>query len=432
MDTDASSIRALQDPASPFHDAHSGGAEIVGLPLRLEKIQEFLLSCTHLRHGLLRVQKRILSGDSIKHWESYIEKILGLSPTEARAAHPLQSTDRASSRSLGDDLAEATERCSHLELALTESEGEIKHLRNQLEQTQAEYASLRSELQLNDNTEQSRIVQSLKDLNRCIENLGRSIAEHIADCYIPAGADDDTTLKAKDLFQIKAQFRHQEGKPSLVTSSSGDGMPIEDFFDLGIRSMLCRRLYENIFLPFHPTLSGDPRNEFMNELYREIRYRDHQTTASKWRANSFLAISNGHDTTTRIEHIHKHAENIKAQDLAILFTNFFGKNVQISLTDLHNEEIERLVSLAWDWNVTLKGSVVMLGDFQPTIYDSGVPFNPECMADFEPKKGSRRAPDIVLCTVGLGLTVSRSKTAGNSLGQSIVCKATVVTEYIYE
>ncbi|KAG8707505.1 hypothetical protein FRC09_001782 [Ceratobasidium sp. 395] len=403
------------------------------MPLRAESIQDVVAGYTLLPRQSPRIQLQMLDNE-IRNLDSYIRSMLNpasVRTSSGRLSHSHRNTNRSSDRSIENDLTEAKEKSQYLELALNELEAEAKHLRDQLEQTRSEYASLRSELQLNDNMEQSRIVQSLKDLNRCIEDLGRSIAEHIVDSYIPGYANDETTLKAVNLSQIKAQFYHHEGRHSLVVSSNGDGMPTEDFFDLAVRSILCKFLYENIFLPFHPTLLGDPRNEFMNELYREVRSQNHQTTASKWRASSFLAFSKD-SATVRDQHVRGYVENIKTQDLATLFVGFFGEKVNILLTDSHDREIERLVGLAWDWNYTLKGSVIMLGDYQPTIYDSGVPFDPTCMANFEPKKGLKEAPDTALCTIGLGLTTSCSRTGGNVLGSAVVCKAPVVTEHIYD
>ncbi|KAG8740460.1 hypothetical protein FRC10_004287 [Ceratobasidium sp. 414] len=434
----ADTIRSLQDPASPFYSVHEAGAEILGLPLRPESIREFLLGYAQLPRQLLEVQVGMIRRE-IGRLEPYIEKLLDptLAPsTPGQLSQSRGGTDRTSSLSLEADLIEATERSRHLELALAESEAETKLLRDRFEQTRSEYASLRSELQLNDNMEQSKIVRSLKDLNRGIEDFGRSVAEHIVDNYVSPYTSDHTTLKASNLPGVKAQFCHQEGKPSLVLSSTGDGMPTEDFFDLSVRSILCKRLHENIFLPFHPTLAGDSQNEFMNGLYQEVRHQGkllhHQTIASKWRANSFLALSKSNDPEIRAKYVRKYIESIKTQDLDVLFANFFDENKGVSLADLHDKELEKLVSLAWDWNRTLKGSVVVLGDFQPIAYESGVLFDPNRMVDFEPDRKSKKVPSTALCTIGFGLMVSRSKDKGNILDDMVVCKATMVTEHAYE
>ncbi|KAG8792438.1 hypothetical protein FRC12_006085 [Ceratobasidium sp. 428] len=432
---DPNLLNSLKDTSSPFHTVHTEGAEILALPLRTENIQAIIAGYTLLPRQPPRIQLQLLDNE-IRNLESYIGNMLSPIPVKTssgRSSHPHRNTNRGSGRSVENNLTEAKEKSQYLELALNELEAEAKHLRDQLEQTRSEYASLRSELQLNDNTEQSSIVQSLKDLNRSIENLGRSIAEHMFDSYIQASdIDDDTTLAASNLPQIKAQFCHQEGVTSLVVSSTGSGMPIEDFFDLGVRSILCRRLYKNIFLPFHPTLVDDPRNEFTHGLYNEVRKQENQTIAAKWRANSFLALSKGDDAEIRAQYVRKYIQEITTQDLDVLFTGYFGENIKVSLSDSHSKALEQLFSLAWGWNHTLKGGVVMLGDFMPVVYESGAPFDPTYMQDFEPKKKLKKQPTTALCTVGLGLMLSRSRAKGESPDSTLVCKTSVVTELIYE
>ncbi|KAG8740462.1 hypothetical protein FRC10_004289 [Ceratobasidium sp. 414] len=421
-------IRSLRGPTSPFHAARAAGAEILGLPLQPENVRDFFLGYTQMPSLFLRIQSQITRGDGWLFIKAYIEKTLRPTPTRSPSGQ-LPRSHRGADRV---SRADAMERSQHFELVLAGSEAETKSLRDQFEQTRSEYASFRSELQLNDSMEQGRIIQSLEDLNCGIGSFGRSVAVHIVDNYVSQYTDGDTALKASNLPGVKAQFCHQEGKPSLVSSSTGNGMPTEDFFDLGVRFILCKRLYEHIFLPFHPALAGDSRNEFMNGLYQQVRHQDHQTIASKWRANSFLALSDGNNTEIRAQYIRKCIESIKTQDLDVLFANFFGENKGVSLTELHQGELEKLVSLAWDWNHVLKGSVVVLGDFQPTAYESGVPFDPSHMAEFEPDKRSKKVPSTALCTIGLGLMASRSKDKGNVLDDVVVCKASVVTEYIYE
>jgi hypothetical protein len=272
-DIDAGSIRSLQEPTSPFYTVHAGGAKIIGLSSKPESFRDLLFDYISLPSQLTQVQEQLLSGQ-ITHLDGHIESALKRMPSRAvprRASISHRSTNRVTGRSLKESLTEATDRSHHLEVALAESEIEVKRLREELEQTRSEYASLRSELQLNDNMEQNKIVRSLGGLNRGIENFGRCMAEHLVDNHISSYSNDDTALKAFDLNEIKAQFHHSEGIPSLVVSSSGAGMPTEDFFDLAVRSILCKRLCENIFLPFHPTLAKDSSNGFMTDLYQVVR-----------------------------------------------------------------------------------------------------------------------------------------------------------------
>jgi hypothetical protein len=261
------SIHKLQDASSPFYPFLAGGAKIRRLSLDSTQIQETLLgfdskaSLDPRFHSKVKYNFRFRRLDGL---ERLIDEALG-----PRHAH---SSDRPGRPPRGITLEESEKSRQQLQLTLTETEAELKSLRTQLEQTRAEYGSLRSELQLNDNTEQNKVVQSLKSLNRSIDDFGRTLAAWLVDRHIEAYADDNmTTLNASNLSELKAQLEHKEGSSSLVLSSSGIGMPAEDFLDLALRSILCQRLYESVFLPFHPTLAAAPESAFMHSLYEEVR-----------------------------------------------------------------------------------------------------------------------------------------------------------------
>jgi hypothetical protein len=159
---------------------------------------------------------------------------------------------------------------------------------------------------------------------------------------------------------------------------------------------------------------------------------EHQTIAAKWRANTFIALGKRNDIEIRTKFIGEYVEQIMTNDLKVLFKGFFGEEVDVSLTEPQYEELKIIVSTAWDWNYVLKGGVVMLGDFQPTTCENGIPFDPRRMVDFEPNRKSKGSPGVAMCTIGLGLTLSRSKAKGSSPDDVVVCKASVVTEQVYE
>jgi hypothetical protein len=267
-------VSSLQEPTSPFYTLHAGGARIQAITLDPDHVNNLLLGYQLQSPQPLEFQTTFKFG---RTWgiNAYLEEGLGWNNDAslnslARGARTTHRGQRRSTKTTREESESVTSR-QQLERAIAESEMEMTLLRDQLEQTRSEYASLRSELQLTDNMEQNKIVQSLKGLNRSIENFGRYIAEHLVDNHVSPYSDDDTTLKALNLPEIKAQFHHREGTSSLVISSRGSGMPTEDFFDLAIRSILCKRLCKDIFLPFHPTLANRSSNDFINDLYKEVR-----------------------------------------------------------------------------------------------------------------------------------------------------------------
>lgn len=120
-----------------------------------------------------------------------------------------------------------------------------------------------------------------------------------------------------------------------------------------------------------------------------------------------------------------------ATDLHMLFKSFFGEQTEVKLTEQEYNRLQHIILSAWDWNQILKGSVIVLGDFQPMAYPNDSHFEPRCMEEFEPNRGQKISPGIAICTIALGLVVSRSKVKGDVPGEEVICKAFVVTEQRY-
>ncbi|KAG8693453.1 hypothetical protein FRC11_002895, partial [Ceratobasidium sp. 423] len=264
-DVDSDSITKLQE-SSPFYALHSGGAKILPLSLELSKVQDILLGFEPMPpfqpRFIHQVRPSLTFWGRLDGLDIFIETVMShRKGSSGKTGRPYRIT-----------LEESETSRQQLQTTLDQTEAELKSLRVQLEQTRSEYASLRSELQLNDNTEQSQLVQSLGDLNHTIDNFGRSVAEYMVD-NVAASLDkeDPTTLDASDFAELQRQLGHQEGTSSLVASSKGEGLPIEDCIDLALRSFLCQKLCKDVFIPFHPTLATSAEPGFMASLYEEVR-----------------------------------------------------------------------------------------------------------------------------------------------------------------
>ncbi|CAE6469439.1 unnamed protein product [Rhizoctonia solani] len=419
---DPDSIAQLEGPTSPFHSLNSRGAKIMPLALELPSVQEILLGFDPLPPCRPRLSQKVRLGYSgvLEGLNAFIDEITG--------AHQGEST-RQTEYSRGITLEESEASRQLLQTTLDEVESELKSLRSQLEQTQSEYASLRSELQLTDNTEQSKVVQSLQDLNRAIDDFGRSVAEYMVDTFSASlNKEDPTTLDASDFLELQRQFGHQEGSSSLVAPLEGNGLSIEDFIDLALRNLLCQNLCKVVFLPFHPTLATSAEPDFMASLYEEVRRLGPPIVAAKWRACSFMALSKGNklDKPT----IESQVNNLVTDDIQPLLNNLFGQSNPVALTETQRDQLQELVTIAWELNHVLKGEVVTLGDFLPLCCQRGVPFDSKTMVEFEASK-KRKPGSIAICTIRLGLTLSHSKGAGKDTSPSVICPATVVTPTIY-
>ncbi|KAG9126355.1 hypothetical protein FRC07_003748 [Ceratobasidium sp. 392] len=316
---------------------------------------------------------------------------------------------------------------------LTTSREESSGLRQQLQQIQSEYASLRSQLQIQENTEQSDIVQTLKDLNRDIDDFSRSISEHLSDNYVHEvfgkEPSDMTALNARHLPELKALLNHTDGRPSLVAASDEMGMPIEDFLDYATRALLCGYLCQNVFGPFHPAI--DPsHNKIMATMYDDVQRREPQAVAGKWRATCFKSIYKPETLDATAQHVPSLVQEFADACLNPLMTYFFGQKPELRLEDRHLDRLSRLFKTAWDWNSTLKGHVIVLGDFYPTQYAPGHRFDPALMSEFEP--GPRKSQSkYILGTLGLGLLASRAVGGGQPPETTVVVKATVAMVGLY-
>lgn len=116
--------------------------------------------------------------------------------------------------------------------------------------------------------------------------------------------------------------------------------------------------------------------------------------------------------------------------LSPLISNFFGPKTVVMMAPRHFDRLRRLVQTAWDWNTTLKGDVVMLGDFHLTVYPPSSVFDPTLMDEFEPIPRQPPATSI-LGTISLGLFSSCSVGGARPPEVTIVQKALVATESVY-
>ncbi|CAE6433792.1 unnamed protein product [Rhizoctonia solani] len=391
------------------------GARVVSSSDQMKEFIEVLETYIHIHPILLPIQQdrpNIIAD---------LEDILHEVPTQARSSNPEERVKRTYERKLQDlhlvldakegDLVqyrEAFHQAERLCITLRETEAA---LRQQVQQTQHEYSSLRSELQLQENFEQSDIVQELEDLNRQIDDLGRSIAAHLTDNHIRTILEKDpaevTTHDARDPSGLLRLLGLDEGKCSLVSSAEGKGLEIESFLDFTIRDMLCNLLATEIFQPFHPAIDSE-QSATLLRAYEDIQQRESQTRSGKWRSSTFKSIHK-HDPDQVTTSIHKLLHLFTRERLNPLIMCVFGSK-DATMDIKHFNQTHELIRRAWDWNSKLKGEVIVLGDFRQTIHAPNSKFDPRKMKDFEPQPSAQ--PTSVLGTVGLGLVSLRAVGGG--------------------
>ncbi|KAG8731537.1 hypothetical protein FRC11_003853, partial [Ceratobasidium sp. 423] len=423
-------IDPLLDPKSPFYPLYESGARVDVSALETQSIRNMLLSYAQKTPALMGVQdelysRRVPNDDDIN---TYLMRC-----ARARENGPVATRPRITPGGLSQIQASSSNKPSSsevkkLQLQLEESKKESKGISTQLQQQLDQYTALRSQLQINENVEQRDIVQNLIDLNRRIEDLALSLSQHLVDTY---GDGMTTTQNAFELPKLKQLFEHEDGKASLVLSSKGAGMQLEDFLDVAIRSILCEQVYKRIIGPFHPGLEiSDARNKHVLAMYGRIRDKESQATLGRWRTASFTAISRliGEQELSSLRS--KTGPNILNENLMPMLKYVFGaRNAQPK--DAHTKELSEIAMQAWDWCVMLKEKIVLLGDFQPTAYRYGAAFDPALMTEFEPRPGGQ-PPARILSTIGLGLNVFRGQSSGEGSDRVILRQASVVTEGWFE
>ncbi|CUA77245.1 anaphase-promoting complex subunit 4 [Rhizoctonia solani] len=449
----ASILDMMKAPDSVFSAAHKAGARIITSTLNTTDIFDTLKECATNNFLQLQIQR-----DRPSNLQQAIEQALGYCDFKSVEAALSRKEDATTQKYLPNLVAtrkglDATQKAleqTRLELADSRQKAEryyaiyqqieaqlgteqkrVQELSRRLQETQSEYSSLRSQLQIQENVEQSEIVLGLKDLNRAIEDIGRAFSAHFADHYASVFEKDITevtTLDARDPVALQITFGHVEGDASFVKSSSGEGMLVEDFFDYGIRHLLCGFLWQRIFHPFHPGTS-DSFDQLLAGIYSNIQRREPQTVAAKWRVNAFKSIDSGEtrdETRDAIiaNHTREFCEGIKAIAQA-----FFGPEQDIQLEPSHSSQVDKLLQMAWGWNAKLKGEVIVLGDFIQLHYDPRLPLDLNLMDEFEPRKGVKA--EKILGTLGLGLISAQAMGGDQPLATTVVCKAIVATESLY-
>ncbi|CUA77248.1 GH11692 gene product from transcript GH11692-RA [Rhizoctonia solani] len=304
-------------------------------------------------------------------------------------------------------------------------------LRQQLQQIQREYASLRSELQLQENFEQSEIVQELEDLNRSIDDISRSVSAYLTDNYARATFKKEpgevTALDAHNPTELFRLLGYDNGKSSLISSVKGEGLDIENFLDFTIRDMLCSLLVAAIFQPFHPAIDTE-QSDMLLRAYEDIQKREPQTRSGKWRSSTFKSIYKDDSPDQVATWINGLLHRFARTRLNPLITCVFGSK-NAAFDRQHFNQIYELVKRALDWNAKLKGEVVVLGDFRQTMHVPHSKFDPNTMMDFEAQPNTQ--PTSVLGTVGLGLISLRAVGGGQPPEETLVCKAAVTTDTLY-
>ncbi|KAG9091992.1 hypothetical protein FRC06_000298 [Ceratobasidium sp. 370] len=447
---DSASVAQALPLATAFRHACDKGAKVLISSLDPADINGVIMSYIPQEPVLLRIQAGTYRSpadlqDQIEEYLGYYEKNSLRKRVEEQVQERL-APYRSKIRSLEGMLKESQEKVAHSSESQQQPQQQSEPgreddttLRQQLEDLQNENVSLRSQLQQRDSIKQQDsikqddIVQTLTELNRRIEGLSRTISAYLVDKYVQKllGKDpgDVTALHARHLAELAALFGHVEGSSSLMSSSVGAGMPVEDFFDYAIRTLLCKHICRRVFDPFHPGV-GLSQSDAISRVYDSVRRRELQSVAGKWRADCFKSIYKPASPDVTTQHIKTIAQKVYRDSVGTITSYFFGQKADIVLEAQHIEQLEGIIRAAWDWNVILKGDVVMLGDIYPVTYPPSTRFDPKFMGELE-QSPRKLLPRSILATLALGLVSFRAVGGEHPPEMAVVSKALVATKSLY-
>ncbi|CEL54215.1 hypothetical protein RSOLAG1IB_11613 [Rhizoctonia solani AG-1 IB] len=302
---------------------------------------------------------------------------------------------------------------------------DVEQLKEQLKRTQSDYASLHSHLQVQDNTVESEITKALTDVNHIIEAIGNSVSEYVNETQpepnLLGALGDHSQLK-----EFFKGFAHAEGS-SLIHSPTGACMAPQDFFDYAVRATLCHQLCEKLFKPFHPSLNEEGNS--IIEIYNQIAYHDAQPVAGRWRRDAFKAIERSLSSKTKQTSSSIHQNLVESLDTLLKICS--RSPAELQLSPEQKTEITKLGNKAEELNQLVKGTVVYLGDYQPTMYMCGDAFQASHMSELQTgPKPKKDHPPAILATVTLGLVKKCAVGGGRSPEETVVCTAAVVSERV--
>ncbi|CAE6416923.1 unnamed protein product [Rhizoctonia solani] len=438
---DHSVIDEMRHPGSIFSKAVASGAHIEMFDPGRNGFQDVLGTYVSKQPISLPIQQFVRM--SRPSFVSHMEDLLGCYELDAFKSrlmiqeNKLKESFDGQVRVLNSNLEAASAQLDQyhtahqqIEAHRTTQDETISSLRQELLQSHQEYSSLRSQLQLQENFEQSEIVQELKDLNRRIEDFGRSFSACLTDRYVFSTFGKDfsqtTALDALNLPELKSLLGHSEGKPSLISFAEGKGMDVEGFLDFSIRGLLCTLLHSRIFWPFHPFIPVG-QSQLLHDIYKDIKRREPQAVTGKWRSNTFKSVYAPPSPDSTEDRMRDIIATFLSMRLNPLIAHFFGQ-IENPLEEHHLRSLQELINVAWEWNAKLKGSVIMLGDFRTIV--CGTQFHPAYMEEFEPSTKRPQARHV-LGTLALGLISQRAIGGGQPPEETVVCKALVVTENVY-
>ena len=247
--------------------------------------------------------------------------------------------------------------------------------------------------------------------------------------------------QCSDLIARSGQIPWPTVHSSFSPECSPVGKPAGEFSSLGdcpyfvLLSIVNRRLYEDIFRPFHPAAPVQESDRYKRE-YSRLTGTWHasifsgtlafeslapQAQSAKWRSDIFSSIENRVNADIFANLIRKFADTIihELNEALEQLTD------QLSFPDSFLPGLDSILKDAYNWNRTVKQDILKY-DFEPYVIDPLSTWDPAQMESFERIRIPIRSQSKVISSVSLGLVGSVS--LGNARVSRVHRKARVLLE----
>jgi hypothetical protein len=157
----------------------------------------------------------------------------------------------------------------------------------------------------------------------------------------------------------------------------------------------------------------------------QLLWLDPQMQSAKWRIDTYSSLTKiylGRDElAARIgSHI---VSSISAACAHIFGTQFKSSNIDIQLT--------QIAARALELNHKIKSEVVHLGDLHAEYFHYNHKYDAAIMTVLDADKGDS-TPSRIVSTCGLGVRITKAVGGGKEPESSVVLKAVVASEQVYE
>ncbi|KAJ1303478.1 hypothetical protein OPQ81_011665 [Rhizoctonia solani] len=272
-----------------------------------------------------------------------------------------------------------------------------------------EVLSIRRHLQIDEQYEPWEINKRFGEIVRKVDDISRDMGDALSS-FQPIGRH--TTLELLKLVSRKSE------DPFLAAAKPTTDIDIEDFIDFGCRALINEVLINEIlgYSIFHPGL-GPKENAYFCELYSQIRRKEPQVLAGRWRISTLkLHADRSYSPKEQALRLCKHT-------LLPFCSAVIESQSCVELIQSMAPRFEDLFTRAYNWNNLAKSSVML--DYHPQFQPPGSVFETHNTL-LEGRKPKPPSSNTILLTSKLGLWSSNALGGGEEPEYSFQTKSTML------